>query len=107
RAFGTFPKFIHQWCFENTLLSLPEAIRKITSLPADSARLKDRGRLTEGAYADVCIFDPTVLSGKASFENPFQYPQGMDLVIVNGQIVINEGAHTHARPGRFLTRDGD
>jgi N-acyl-D-amino-acid deacylase len=104
RSFGTFPRVLGRYVRELKVISLEEAIRKMTSLPASILGLADRGTLTEGQWADVVIFDPATVADKATFEDPFQYPVGIDTVLVNGQVVLDEGKHTGTRPGQVLQR---
>jgi len=87
---------------EKRVLSLPDAVRKMTSLPAQIVGLTDRGVLRPGLPADIVIFDPKSITDRATFENPMQYPAGIPYVIVNGVVVINKGEHTGAKPGRVL-----
>jgi N-acyl-D-aspartate/D-glutamate deacylase len=89
---------------ERGVIPLEEAIRKMTSLPASILGLVDRGTITQGQWADLVIFDPATVADKATFEDPFQYPVGIDTVLVNGTVVLDEGTHTHARPGKVLKR---
>lgn len=105
RCFDTFPYFIAEWVFARRLLSLPEAIRRITSLPARRAGLRDRGRLGEGCFADLVLFDPDLLRADASYDDPIRYPAGVELVVVNGAVVVDGGVHTGARPGALLLRE--
>jgi N-acyl-D-amino-acid deacylase len=76
----------------------------MTSLPASILGLPDRGTITEGQWADLVIFDPATVADKATFEDPFQYPVGIDTVLVNGTVVLDEGQHSGARPGKVLRR---
>ena len=85
-------------------LSLEEAIRKMTTLPASILGLSDRGAIKKGQWADLVLFDPATVADKATFEDPFQYPVGIDTVLVNGVVVLDEGKHTNARPGKVLKR---
>jgi len=85
-------------------MTLEEAVRKMTSLPAARAGIGDRGVLKEGLYADIVIFDPATIQDNATFENPHQYPSGIDYVIVNGEVTVAEGRLTGKRPGRVLRR---
>lgn len=105
RNYGTFPRVLAKYVREEKLLSLEEAIRKMTSLPAGKFGIQDRGILREGFRADVVIFDPLIIKDKATFDEPHQYPEGIRYVIVNGQIVVNDGRMTGARPGKVLKRD--
>jgi N-acyl-D-aspartate/D-glutamate deacylase len=87
---------------EQGLLTWEEAIRKLTSLPADIIGLKDRGILAEEYMADIVIFDPATIKDNATFEDPFHYPDGMKYVFVNGTAVVDDGEYTRALPGRAL-----
>jgi N-acyl-D-amino-acid deacylase len=87
---------------EKHVLTLPDAIRKMTSLAAQILGFTDRGLLRPGLAADITLFDPATVQDKATFENPMQYPVGIPYVIVNGVVVIDHGLHTGARPGRVL-----
>lgn len=102
RNFGTFPRVLGKYVREERVLPLEEAIRKMTSLPASTLDLPDRGTIAPGAWADLVIFDPATVADRATFEQPFAYPVGIASVIVNGQVVLDEGTHTNARPGRIL-----
>lgn len=104
RNFGTFPRVLGRYVREMKVIPLEEAIRKMTSLPASILGLADRGSIKEGMWADLVIFDPATVADKATFEDPFQYPVGIDTVIVNGTVVLDEGRHTNARPGKVLKR---
>jgi N-acyl-D-amino-acid deacylase len=102
RSFGTFPRVLGVYVREKKLLTLEDAVRKMTSLSAEKIGLVDRGVLRVGAFADVTLFDPARVIDKATYLDPFQYPEGIEVVIVNGQVVIDHGTHTGARPGRAL-----
>ena len=104
RNYGTCPRFLGHYVRERAVVSLPEAIRKMTSLPAAKLGLRDRGRLDPGAAADVVVFDPATVVDTATFAEPHRYPRGMPWVLVNGEPVIAEGRHTGHRPGRVLSR---
>src|SRR5262249_40163525 len=91
---------------DENVLRLEDAVRKMTSLPAQTLRLKDRGLLKEGYWADVVIFDPATVSDSATYENPQQYAKGVPFVLVNGTLVINDGTHTGARPGNIIYGPG-
>ena len=104
RNYGTCPRFLGHYVRERGLLPLPEAIRKMTSLPAAKLGLRDRGRLEPGAVADVVVFDPATIADTATFAEPHQYPRGIPWVLVNGEPVIAGGRHTGSRPGRVLAR---
>ena len=104
RNFGTFPRVLGRYVRDERVIPLEEAIRKMTSLPAETLGLSDRGTLKPGQWADVVIFDPDTVADRATFEDPFQYPVGIDTVIVNGTVVLDEGTHTGTRPGRVLRK---
>lgn len=102
RNFGTFPRVLGRYVREQKVITLEEAIRKMTSLPASILRLTERGTIAAGQAADLVIFDPATVNDRATFEDPFQYPVGIDTVIVGGQVVLDEGTHTNARPGKVF-----
>ncbi len=102
RNFGTFPRVLAKYVREEKVIPLEEAVRKMTSLAASIAQLPDRGAIAPGKWADLVIFDPATVADQATFEQPFAYPVGIDTVIVNGQVVLDEGTHTNARPGQVL-----
>jgi N-acyl-D-aspartate/D-glutamate deacylase len=106
RSFGTFPRVLGVYAREKKLLTLEDAVRKMTSLSAAKIGLRDRGLLKEGAYADIAIFDPARVIDKATFLDPFHYPEGIEVVIVNGEVTIDHGRHTGARAGRVLKHGG-
>ncbi|MEO7987330.1 MAG: D-aminoacylase [Gemmatimonadales bacterium] len=106
RAYGTFPRILRKYVREEHLLSLEEAIRKFTSLPAGRMRLADRGVLKTGMWADVVVFDPATVRDKATFAEPNQLAEGMAWVLVNGVPVIADGRATGALPGRVLRGQG-
>ena len=102
RHIGTVPRLLGTYVRDEGLLTWQEAIRKLSSLPADILGLADRGRLAEGMVADVVIFDPESIRDNASFQDPFHYPDGMRYVFVNGTAVVDDGEYTRAIPGRAL-----
>ncbi|MBM81385.1 MAG: dihydroorotase [Planctomycetaceae bacterium] len=102
RNFGTFPRVLGVYVRELKLLTLEDAIRKITSLNAAKIGLRKRGQLQSGFYADVTIFDEATVIDKSAYTEPFQYPVGIKHVLVNGVHVLNNEKHTNARPGRAL-----
>jgi N-acyl-D-amino-acid deacylase len=106
RAYGSFPRILGKYVREERLLPIEEAIRKMTSLPANRVGLLDRGILRPGMFADVVVFDPNTVTDKATFENPHQYSEGIEQVFVNGVVVWEDGAHTGALPGRGLRGPG-
>ena len=102
RAYGTFPRVLRKYVREEHVLTLPEAIRKFSALPAQRMRLADRGVLKKGMWADVVVFDPATITDKATYEEPNQLSVGMEYVLVNGVPVIAEGKMTGALPGTVL-----
>jgi len=106
RSFGTNPRVLGKYTREERVLQLEDAVRKMTSLPAQVLGLKDRGQIRESYWADVVIFDPDKVADTATYENPKQYPKGIDFVLVNGVLVIDDGHHTCARPGRVIYGPG-
>jgi dihydroorotase/N-acyl-D-amino-acid deacylase len=104
RAFGTFPRILRKYVREEKLLTLEDAIRKFSSLPAGRMRFADRGVLKAGMWADVVVFDPETVRDLATFDQPNQLSEGMRFVLVNGVPVIEEGKMTNALPGKVLTR---
>ncbi len=106
RAYGTFPRVLRKYVREEKELTLPDAIRKFSALPAQRMRLTDRGVLKQGMWGDVVVFDPEKITDKATFEDPNQLSVGMDYVLVNGVPVIAEGKMTGALPGKVLRGAG-
>jgi N-acyl-D-aspartate/D-glutamate deacylase len=104
RNFGTFPRVLGVYVRELKLLRLEDAVRKMTSLNAAKLGIHDRGLLRAGNFADVTLFDPERVLDKATYTQPFQYNEGIEYVIVNGQVVLDRGTHTGVRPGRALRR---
>ncbi len=102
RAYGTFPRVLGRYVRELSVLTLEDAVRKMTSLPATRLRLPDRGRVAEGLMADLVVFDPATVADRATFTEPHQYPAGIDYVIVNGQVTVDAGTLTEIRAGRVL-----
>ncbi len=106
RAYGTFPRILRKYVREEHKLTLEDAIRKFSALPAQRLRLEGRGLLRVGMWADITIFDPATIRDLATFDNPNQLSQGMDYVLVNGVPVIDNGKMTGARPGKVLRGPG-
>ncbi|HLG95824.1 MAG TPA: D-aminoacylase [Bryobacteraceae bacterium] len=102
RAYGTFPRILRKYVREENKLSLPDAIRKFSALPAQKLHLADRGVLKKGMWADIVVFDPATIRDLATFENPNQLSGGMQFVLVNGVPVIENGRQTDALPGKVL-----
>jgi N-acyl-D-aspartate/D-glutamate deacylase len=106
RSFGTFPRILGVYVRERRLLTLEDAVRKMTSLNAAKLGIADRGLIKEGLCADVTVFDPAKVADKATYLDPFQYGEGIEFVIVNGHVVLDRGKHTSAMPGRALRKGG-
>lgn len=104
RCFGTFPRFLGRYVREKKLISWEEAIRRITSLPAEKLGLKRRGLIKQGYLADICIFDPKTIIDRATYDNPFQYSKGIEWVLVNGEVVVRKGKHTGKLAGKVLKK---
>lgn len=106
RSFGTNPRVLGKYTRDEKVLTLEDAVRKMTSMPAGVLRLKDRGLLREGYWGDVVLFDPDRVADTATYDNPKQYPAGIDYVLVNGVVVIDQGHHSGARPGKVVYGPG-
>lgn len=106
RAYGNFARVLGKYVREERLLTLQDAIRRMTSLPAYNINIQDRGQLTEGYFADVVVFDPQEITDHSTFEDPHHYASGMDHVFVNGVHVLKWGEHTGATPGRVVRGPG-
>jgi dihydroorotase/N-acyl-D-amino-acid deacylase len=102
RAYGTFPRILRKYVREDGALTLPDAIRKFSALPASHLRLADRGVIKNGMWADIVVFDPGVITDLATFEKPNQLSQGMEYVLVNGVPVIEHGSMTNTLPGKVV-----
>jgi N-acyl-D-amino-acid deacylase len=107
RAYGCFARVLGKYCRDEKLISLQEAIRKLSYLPAKNLNLQKRGDLKVGNYADIVIFDPAKVKDNATFEKPHQYAEGIIHVFVNGTQVLKDGVHTGAKPGRFVKGPGN
>ena len=104
-AYGLYPHYFGHYVRELSILGLEEAVKKATSLPARRFGIEDRGLLKPGKYADIVLFDFKTIEGKANFRNPTLPPEGIELVMVNGQIVYKDKAHTGAKPGKVLRKN--
>jgi len=106
RAYGNFSRVLGKYVREEKIISLEEAVRKLSKLPATNLKLKNRGELKTGYFADIVIFDPARIKDNATFEKPHQYAEGMIHVLVNGVPVLKDGEHTGATPGKFVKGPG-
>ena len=106
RAYGNFARLLGKYVRDEKVIPLEEAIRRLTSLPAKNLKIRNRGELKPGYFADIVIFDPATISDHATYEKPHQYATGVRDVFVNGTIVLQNGNHTGARPGRFVKGPG-
>jgi N-acyl-D-amino-acid deacylase len=105
RTYGTFARVLGHYCRDEGLMPLTEAVRRMTSLPADNLGLRDRGRLREGAFADIAVFDADRIADTATYDDPHRYAVGMRHVVVNGRAVVRDGEFTQQTPGRRLRRE--
>ncbi len=102
RYYGTFPRVLGRYVREERVLSLEEAVKKMTSVTAERFGLTDRGVIREGAWADLVLFDAQTVADTATYDDPHQYPEGIAYVVVNGVVVVDQGQHTGALPGQVL-----
>jgi N-acyl-D-amino-acid deacylase len=102
RVYGTFPRILGRYCRDQGILVLEEAVRKMTSLPAEKLRIKPKGRIAENYDADITIFDFETVKDNATYESSKQFPTGIEWVIVNGTVVVKKQHHTKATPGRTI-----
>ncbi len=106
RAYGTFARFLGRYVRDQKVTTLQDAIRRLTRQPAESFKLKDRGCLDKGCFADIVVFDPAKINDLATFDKPFQYAVGVKDVFVNGVQVLRDGEHTNAKPGQVVHGPG-
>jgi N-acyl-D-amino-acid deacylase len=106
RAYGNFARLLGKYVREERVLSLEDAVRRLTTLPAEHLRLDRRGALKPGYFADVVVFDPATIADRATYERPHQFAVGVRDVWVNGQAVLRDGRHTGAKPGRVVRGPG-
>jgi N-acyl-D-amino-acid deacylase len=104
RTHGTLPRFLGRYARDKGVLSLEEAVRKATSLPAETFGFKKRGKIEKGYYADIVVFDADKIIDAANLLNPREYPKGIEYVFVNGTIVVEEGKRNDNMPGKVLLR---
>ena len=105
REYGNFANLLGHYVREERVLTLEEAVRRLTSLPAGNLGIAERGLLKEGYLADVVVFDPETIAAHATYDAPRQYATGMEQVFVNGAQVFKDGEHTNAKPGRVVIRE--
>jgi len=104
--YGCYPKFINRYVFDKKLIDLPSAVARCTSLPAASFGIKNRGLVREGYFADLLVMDPENFKTEAVFRDPERHPEGLDMVIINGRVVLSDGElHPGMTPGRVLRRN--
>ena len=106
RAYGNFARLLAKYVREEKVIPLQEAIRRLTSLPAGNLKIKNRGTIAPGNFADIVVFDADKIQDHATFEKPMQYATGMVYVFVNGTMVLSKGEHTGATPGRVVRGPG-
>jgi N-acyl-D-amino-acid deacylase len=106
RAYGNFARLLGRYVRDLGLIPLEEAVRRLTSFPAENLGLRDRGRLQRGYLADVVVFDPTTITDHATFDDPHRLSTGVEQVFVNGVHVLRDGEHTGATPGRVVRGPG-
>ena len=106
RAYGNVAKFLGHYVRDEKVDSLSDAIRRLSSLPAHNLKLRDRGELVVGDYADIVVFDPATIADHATFEKPQQFASGVRDVVVNGVAVLKNGEHTGATPGQVVRGPG-
>ncbi|HKW79032.1 MAG TPA: D-aminoacylase [Candidatus Limnocylindria bacterium] len=102
RSYGTFPRVLGKYAREDRVITLEDAVRKMTTLTATHLRLRDRGAVRIGAWADLVVFDPAKVKDVATYDDPHRYPEGIEYVVVNGAVAIDQGETTNERAGRFL-----
>ena len=104
RCYGAFPKVLRHYVRDKEIIGLEDAIKKMTYLPAEKIGFKDRGRIQEGAYADIVIFDFATIKDNSTYTNPHHFPSGMKYVLINGEIVLEDEKMTGNLPGKWLKR---
>ena len=102
RSYGAFPRVLARYVRELGVITLEDAIRKMTSMPADQYSQTERGRIAEGAFADIVVFDADTIQDQATYTDPHRYPTGIEHVLINGEFVIRSGALTGERPGVWI-----
>jgi N-acyl-D-aspartate/D-glutamate deacylase len=107
RWYGTFPRVLGHYAREEGVLTLEQAVRKMTAMPAARIGLRERGQIRQGWHADLVVFDPETVIDRATFAEPHQYPVGIEWVVVNGRVAVADGEFRDARAGRVLKRGRD
>jgi N-acyl-D-amino-acid deacylase len=107
RSYGSYPRILGQFVRDEALLTLEAAVAKMTSMPAARLGLKDRGTIADGSVADLVVFDPATVRANATYDEPRQFPTGIEHVIINGILVVESERHAGALPGRALRRGRD
>ncbi|MCW4019826.1 MAG: amidohydrolase family protein, partial [Candidatus Bathyarchaeota archaeon] len=102
RSYGTYPRILGKYVREEKVLTIENAVRKMTSMPAQKLGLRNRGMIRKGMWADIVVFDPKMVRDEATYEDCHRYPEGIEYVLVNGEIVVDKGEHTGALPGKVL-----
>jgi N-acyl-D-amino-acid deacylase len=102
RTYGSYPRILGQFVRDERLLSLEGAVHKMTGAAAARLGLRERGTIRDGAFADLVVFDPATVRSNATYDEPREFPTGIEQVIVNGMPVVSDGAHTGATPGRAI-----
>jgi N-acyl-D-amino-acid deacylase len=106
RSYGNFARLLGKYVRDEKVIPLEDAVRKLSSQPAENLKIRERGRLQEGYFADVVVFDPATIQDHATFDKPHQYSTGVKHVWVNGVQVLKDGEHTGAKPGRVVRGTG-
>jgi N-acyl-D-amino-acid deacylase len=106
RIYGSYPRILGQYVRQERLLSIEEAVRKMTSFPAQKFGLWKKGIVREGMDADLVIFDPDTIAERSTFQDPHQYPTGLPYVMINGQVVVDQDRYTGSLAGRVLRKQG-
>ena len=104
RGYGTFPRILGRYVRELGVLRLEEAVRKMTSMPAQRFGILDRGLVRPGMRADITVFDPDTVIDKATYQDPHQFPEGIEYVVVNGRVTVDDGKYTGALAGKTLRK---
>ena len=104
RCYGAFPKVLGHYVRDKNIINLENAIKKMTYLPAEKIGMKDRGRILEGAFADLVVFDRATIKDNSTYTDPHHFPSGINYVFINGEMVLEKGKITGKMPGKWLKR---